>query len=379
MLRLRRDKLLFPEQKIYRIAILGTRGIPARYGGFETFAEELAVRLAQRGHEVTVYCEKDTSHCGEANYQGVRLKYITAPSLGPLSIVWFDTCCMLKAVRCHDVLYLLGYGAGSFTWIPRLLGTPIWMNMDGLEWRRLKWPWYGKLYLRLNEWCAAKFTSVMIADAEGIRRHLRESYGESNTIAMIPYGAELIEIPPDSKYLTSLGLSPKNYYLVVCRLEPENHIREIIEGFNLADTHRELVIVGDIDTDTPYVRELKQLTGSQVRFIGTCYEKPKLRALRYYAYAYFHGHSVGGTNPSLLEAMGCANAVIAHDNRFNREVAADCAKYFTSPAEIPQIVSSLESGPDLETMRAIAKERIRTIYSWERITDLYEELFSKLL
>jgi len=176
-----------------------------------------------------------------------------------------------------------------------------------------------------------------------------------------------------------LGISPKNYYLVVCRLEPENHIREIIEGFNLADTRRELVIVGNSGTDTPYIRDLKQAAGLKVRFLGTCYEKPKLRALRYYAYAYIHGHSVGGTNPTLLEAMGCANAIIAHDNPFNREVAADSAKYFTSPIDIPQIINSLESGPDVEKMRAAAQERIRTIYTWERITDLYEELLSRFI
>lgn len=366
-------------KRTYRIAILGTRGIPARYGGFETFAEELAVRLVQRGHEVTVYCEKGASCSADANYKGVRLEYISAPPLGPLDVVWFDICCMAKATRHYDLLYLLGYGAGSFTWMPRLLGKPVWINMDGLEWKRSKWPWYARLYLRLNEWCAAKFASLMIADAEGIKRYLKESYGESSAVAMIPYGAELISVPPDPSYLTQMGVSPGSYYLVVCRLEPENHVREIIEGFNLAATRRELIVVGDIDTDTPYVRDLKRSAGSKVRFIGTCYEKPMLKALRYYAFAYFHGHSVGGTNPSLLEAMGCANVVIAHDNPFNREVAAECARYFASPVEITEIINSLESGTDLGKMHAVAQERIRTIYSWERITDLYEELFRGFL
>src|SRR4030042_814623 len=196
---------------------------------------------------------------------------------------------------------------------------------------------------------------------------------------MIPYGAALVENPPDPPLLASFGGFPQNYYLFVCRLESENHIREIIEGFKQADTHRELVIVGNSDTDTPYMRELKRAAGPRVRFIGVCYEKPKLLALRYYAYAYFHGHSVGGTNPSLLEAMGCGNAVIAHDNPFNREVSADCARYFNTSAEIPAIIRSLESGTDRERMCAVARERIRTIYSWERITDLYEELFGRLL
>lgn len=361
-----------------KLAILGTRGIPAEYGGYETFAEELAVRLAQRGHEVTVFCEKGQGNT-DKSYKGVRLEYVHAPSLGPLSIVWFDTHCMLRVGGNYDVAYLLGYGAGAFVWVPRIFKTPMWVNMDGLEWKRSKWPWYGRAYLKINEWCAAKFSSGMIADAEGMRLYLRDAYGSGPAIEMISYGADLVDAPPSAALLESFGLTPQNYYLVVCRLEPENHVKEIIKGFNLSNTDKQLIVVGNSDANTPYVREILLTAGEKVRFVGSCYDKQKLQAVRYFAFAYFHGHSVGGTNPSLLEAMGCGNQVIAHDNVFNREVAADAAEYFLSPSDIPAIIESFEKDNAGAAKRSeIAHERIRSIYSWDRIADQYEQLFQPL-
>jgi len=359
-----------------KLAILGTRGIPARYGGFETFAEELSTRLVERGHEVTVYCEKG-GHSAPDSYHGVRLEYVSAPSFGPLSIVWFDTLCMVKAARSHDVLYLLGYGAGAFVWLPRLLGAPVWVNMDGLEWKRSKWPWYGRWYLRFNEWCATRFSSGMIADAVGIESYLRQKHGPQNRIEMIPYGAGIIEFSPDPGLLDSFQLSPQGYYLVVCRLEPENHVAEIVEGFNNAGTARDLVIVGNSDSESHYVRELKKKSGDRVRYVGVCYEKTKLTALRYHAYAYFHGHSVGGTNPSLLEALGCGNIVIAHDNVFNREVTGEAGFYFMKSGDIPQLLDRIENMGDVlrEKWSARARQLIRDRYTWDRVTEKYLQIF----
>jgi len=363
-----------PNKRV-RIAILGTRGIPAQYGGFETFAEQLATRLVREGHEVTVCCEKGGDYTADT-YKGVRLEYVPAPHLGPLSIVWFDTICMLKAARRHDLIYLLGYGAGSFAWVSRLFGTPIWTNMDGLEWKRSKWPWYGRLYLRFNEWCAAKFSSGMIADSEGIREYLHRQYGLHHDIKMIPYGAEIISTPPERALLSAFQVSADGYYLVVCRLEPENHVLEIIQGFKASKTTLELVIVGNSGSDTPYVRELKEIAGRRVRFVGTCYDKARLEALRFYSFAYFHGHSVGGTNPSLLEALGCGNLIIAHDNVFNREVAGDAGSYFNNSSDIPRLIEAVEKLNDVEraSCSAAASQRIRDHYTWESVTTKYMEM-----
>ncbi len=362
----------------FSIAILGSRGIPASYGGFETFAEELSVRLVQRGHEVTVFCEDTQDYCDKI-YKGIRLEYVKTRPLGPLNIVWFDTLCMLKAAGKHDLILLLGYGAGAFVWVPRFFGTPVWINMDGLEWKRSKWPWYGRLFLRINEWCAVQFSSRVIADSKGIRDYLKRKYGEDITCDMIPYGAEIVEKSPDTTLLHLYTVEPNNYYLVVCRLEPENHVAEIIHGFVASASQKKLIIVGNVDVDTSYVKKLKQTNDHRVHFVGTIYEKNKLHALRYYAFGYFHGHSVGGTNPSLLEALGCGNLVIAHDNPFNREVAAECGRYFTSVSDISEIINSIEFQSNQDTISDMAQDRIRKIYNWERITDLYEDLFQTVL
>lgn len=284
---------------------------------------------------------------------------------------------MLKASCRHDLIYLLGYGAGSFAWLPRLFDTRIWTNMDGLEWKRSKWPWYGKKYLRLNEWCAAKFSSGMVADSEGIRAYLLQRYGNSSAITMIPYGADVVEYPPDAELIESFRISPYNYYLVVCRLEPENHVLEIVQGFNNAKASRELLIVGNNDADSSYVQELKKIAGPRVRFAGVCYDKAKLAALRYHAYAYFHGHSVGGTNPSLLEALGCGNIVIAHDNVFNREVAGEAGLYFKKSGDIPRIVDNIEKmdGALRSRWSARARQLIRNRYTWDLVTEKYLQLF----
>jgi len=358
-----------------RLAILGTRGVPARYGGFETFAEELGTRLAERGIEVTVFCERVSEAPEPSKFRGIDLEYVRTPRLGPLTTIIFDLTILWRARKGFDVVYMLGYGASLFCFIPRLYGTEVWINMDGLEWRRSKWSWPARTYLRVMEMIATWTPSRIIADADAIRSHLESRYGRLLNCSVIPYGAAVVTATPSEDLLAEWGLKAGEYFIVVCRLEPENHVLDILEGYATSSSRYSLVVLGDHKLDTPYVKRLRSVADPRVRLIGTVYDKARLIALRFHARGYFHGHSVGGTNPSLLEAMASGNAVIAHDNVFNREVAADAALYFSNAEDIPGILEILETDSGrLQRMRAVARHRIESIYNWQAITDRYQQL-----
>jgi len=360
-----------PDKRV-RLAILGTRGIPARYGGFETFAEELSVHLTSAGVYVAVFCERGEGE-QPATYRGVRIEYISSPHLGPLTTILFDLFCLWRARKGYDVVYMLGYGASIFCFLPRLWHSTVWINMDGVEWKRSKWNLIAKWYLRFMEAAAMRTANRVIADAEGIRTFLRARHGGGTPCSVIPYGAPIVERAPDISLLASWDLKPREYYLVVCRLEPENHVLEVVKGYCGSADPAPLVIVGDTRMDTAYVRSLLALRDDRIRFIGTVYEKNKLNALRYYCKAYFHGHSVGGTNPSLLEALGCGNIVLAHDNVFNREVAAEAGIYFRAAEDIPALIREIESLDDRERSQWAdrARHRIKNYYNWDAVTKKY--------
>ena len=207
-----------------RIAILGTRGIPAGYGGFETFAEQLAVRLAARGHQVTVYAEAEGRAPGpDRHYQGVRVRERRRPHWGPASTLAYDSACLWDARRGHDLVYMLGYGAAWACWLPRVLGTPVWINVDGLEWARSKWSAPARLYLRCMEWLAPRTATRLIADAQAIAARMQERYPHGAPCSFIAYGAEPVE-QADPALLAQWGLEPGGYLLAVARPEPENHV-----------------------------------------------------------------------------------------------------------------------------------------------------------
>jgi glycosyltransferase involved in cell wall biosynthesis len=361
-----------------RVAILGTRGIPAQYGGFETFAEELSFRLVSKKIEVTVYCVK-VDNGKISNYKGVQLHYIRALPCGPFTTILFDLLCLFHARKKYDVVYMLGYGTSIFCFLPRLWGTKVLINMDGIEWMRSKWNFWAKLWLKFSEIIATKTATMLIADAQGIYDFLKKRHRTLPPVSVLSYGASCIKDPPDNSYWPAWGLVPQRYYLVVCRLVPENHVEEIMKGFFMSPCTKRLIIVGDLTVKSPYIRRLLQIKSERITFTGTIYEKETLRYMRYHAFAYFHGHSVGGTNPSLLEALGCGNAVIAHDNTFNREVAGDAALYFKTDADIPAIVNELEQ--NIITYNALKNEaysRIETLYNWEHITNQYCDLLNNL-
>lgn len=360
-----------------RLAILGTRGIPAHYGGFETFADEIAVRLQQRGIEVTVYCEEGCNAPHMEEYNGVSLVYVPAPRFGPLTTIMFDLRCLLAVRSKHDVVYMLGYGASLFCFLPRLWGKRVWINMDGIEWSRSKWSLPARIWLRVMEAVAMWTPNRVVADAEAIREHLLRRYQRMPACSVIPYGAPIID-QAEAALLAEWGLEEGGYYLVVCRLEPENHVLEIVQGYAASRGTLPLVVVGDHTVGTPYVRQLLEIKDPRIRLVGAVYEQPKLQALRFFTRVYFHGHSVGGTNPSLLEALGCGNAVIAHDNPFNREVAGAAACHFRSSADIPDLVQRMDADAGLRgAMRVSAREIVSKRYTWELIADSYLRLLAE--
>jgi glycosyltransferase involved in cell wall biosynthesis len=290
--------------------------------------------------------------------------------------VAYDAACLWHARSSFDVIYMLGYGSSALCWLPRIWGTKVWINMDGLEWARGKWGRIARWYLRLSEAMAMWTPDRIIADAAAIKESLQSRYRRLPPCDVIPYGCEIVsEARPED--LKSFGLEPGSYYLVVCRFEPENLIREIVEGFLESNTQARLVLVGDHTRKSVYVQSLGKYKSDRLLFTGTVYDTARIHALRYFCRAYLHGHSVGGTNPSLLEAMGCGNVVIANDNPFNREVLGGSALFFSTPEEVSAGLHGVDSGKvDIVKMKARVVERVKQYYSWSRITDYYCELIS---
>lgn len=361
-------------ERAARIAILGTRGIPARYGGFETFAEKLGVGLCNLGFDVTVFCEADGPK-SSGLYRGIRLRYVSGPSLGPLKTVLYDLRCLWLARKKFDVVYMLGYGAALFCVIPKVFGTEVWINPDGLEWARSKWGRIAKLHFRLMEWASVRIADRIIADAQAIESSLEDRHGELKSCSVIPYGCEIVTAPPSSGLLSKWNIESNAYYLIVCRLEPENHVFEMLQAFRSSRSGCKLIVVGNHESGTAYVRNLVSIRDRRIKMIGTVYDQTELTCLRYHAFAYLHGHSVGGTNPSLLEAMGCGNYILAHDNEFNRETLREAGKFFADPNDLAAAIDHVDADPSSrQSFREAAQSRAREHYSWPQIISAYAEL-----
>lgn len=357
-----------------RLAILGCRGIPARYGGFETFAEELGARLAARGIEVTVFCEHARGQ-RPSTHRGVRLEYVRAPSLGPARALAYDLACLRRA-RVHDVVYMLGYGAGAFLGLARRPGNQVWINMDGLEWRRAKWGWLARTWLARMERAALRSAERVVFDSAAVRRAVLGD-ARDERVSVIEYGAEL-DLEADAHALDSLGLRRHGYFLVVARIEPENHVLEIVRAHAHGGLAQELVVVGDVHGAGRYGAACRAAGRGAVRFLGALHDAPALRALRRDGAAVLHGHSVGGTNPALLEAMAAGAPVVAHDNPYNREVLGPDGLYFADQAGLVAQLRALATWSAEQRARCAAASRARIAerYTWERIARVYAELLA---
>ncbi|MCP3917040.1 MAG: glycosyltransferase family 1 protein [bacterium] len=359
-----------------RLALLGSRGIPARYGGFETFAQELAPRLAERGVEVTVFCE-ETPGPRPLDYRGVRLEYVRAKAPGPLRTLDYDVRSLWRARRDFDVVYMLGYAAAFACFLPRLHGSECWINMDGLEWRRSKWNALARTWLWCMEAVAGHAATRLVFDNAALADDVLGRRRPRTAHSVIEYGAHPLA-RAGAGPLAALGLAPDAYDLTVCRAEPENHLLELIDAHEQARTTRTLVLVANTDQDNAYCAAVRARAAQRpgTRLLGPIYDPAQLAALRSHCNVYLHGHSVGGTNPSLLEAMGCGTLVCAHDNPFNREVLADAGTYFADTGALVHRLDALDAlgGAERERRIQLARARVVEHYTWDLIADRYAAL-----
>ena len=362
-----------------KIAIAGTRGIPNCYGGFEQFAERLSAGLADMGHQVWVYNPHFHPFRAETlGRVGIVRKPMPEKGFGAGANYLYDFLCLRDAIKGKaDVILECGYASAAPSYsLLRLGRTRLITHMDGMEWQRAKWnPAIQRLFRRAEK-KAVRFSDAIVCDHPHIQDYFRENYAVNPVC--IGYGADLLE-SPDVKVPRQFDLAPGGYYLAVARLEPENNIRMIIEGHRAAATNLPLVIVGDFTRGYGGKIHAEFSTCKNIRFTGGIYDPPVLNNLRHFSAALFHGHSVGGTNPSLLEAMASGAGIIAHDNTFNRYILGEDASYFSSRADIKNILVQIAGTEGMEVRSKRNLKKIRETYQWESVADRYEKLFIRLM
>lgn len=356
------------------VLILGTRGVPSKHGGFEAFAHDLALFLRSRNHEVTVYCqvtEEETRR--EDTWNGIRRVLIPARMNG-LGTMLFDWKSIKHALNEKGVALTLGYNTGLFNILFRFSDIHNVMNMDGIEWKRDKYSATARIWFWFNEWFGARVANHLVADHPEIGKHISRHTPQAK-ISVIPYGADPVTSAPVGP-IQRYNLNSKGYFLLIARPEPENSILEIVRAYSLRRRGLPLVILGNYTYNvTAYQEMVLRSAGSEVIFLGAIFDRRVVGALRFHARAYFHGHRVGGTNPSLVESLGAGNAVIAHDNRFNRWVAGEDARYFRSSDEIDGILDSLSANPEqLLAMEQASRKRHLESFTPDKILTAYEEL-----
>lgn len=357
---------------------MGTRGIPANYGGFETFAEQLGVRLVERGHEVTVYCRSHHVPKDLKEYRGVKLKVLPTIKHKYLDTVVHTFFSALHAVgQRFDVVLLCN--AANAIYIPLMTwtGTPVAINVDGLERKRKKWNKLGQLYYSIGERASVWFATEVVTDAKAIYDYYKIEYNKDST--MIAYGAD-VSRHTDAEAIAEFGVLPERYFLYVSRLEPENNAAMVVEAFRKLDTDLSLVIVGDAPYADEYKKHLHDLAGADERIVFTGFVfGDGYKALQQNAYAYIHATEVGGTHPALIEAMGYGNCVLAYSTVENVEVVGDAGILYGSPNELVAAMELVSVERKTVTdHRSAAQERIQTHYSWDKITDSYEALINSI-
>jgi glycosyltransferase involved in cell wall biosynthesis len=360
-----------------RIAILGTRGIPANYGGFETFAEHLSTRLVARGHEVTVYCRAHYVSPRELEFQGVRLKVLPT-----IRHKYFDTIVhtFLSAVHAvpqrYDAALICNAANAPFASILRLAGTPVALNVDGLEHKRKKWNWIARRYYLMAEKLATVLPNEIVTDARVIQEYYQARHRASST--MIAYGAE-VERRPDPS-VRRWRVEPNRYVLYVSRLEPENNAHLVIEAFKRVRTAHKLLIVGDAPYAREYINDLKARARRDRRIVFTGFVFGRdYRTLQQNAYCYIHATEVGGTHPALLEAMGFGNCVLTLAAPENVEAIGDAGIAYADENDLAEKLQRvLRDGSLVQSYRNRAQARVLESYDWDYVVDQYERLFANM-
>lgn len=366
-----------------KIAILGTKGIPNNYGGYEQFAEFISTKLVKRGHQVTVYNPSFHAYKGD-KFEGVTICRIFSPEklIGGSANIIYDHLCLRDALKKDfDVIYEAGYHSVAlslkFYNVKKRNRPLVITNMDGLEWRRTKWSKSVQSIIRRLEWIAVQESPYLISDNTGIQSYLKETFDKDSFY--LPYGADPVD-QFDVEFLREFSVKPREYYMLVARLEPENNIETVLSGHHLAQSNLPFLVVGNNQTE--YGQYLKRTyEDGSTRFVGGIYSKPKLDALRFYAKAYFHGHSVGGTNPSLLEAMASQSFIWAHKNPFNHAILGSEAFYFSDKQDVVNLINNSDQLLKLHSKFFVKAnfEKIKELYNWDKIVLDHEKLFYTLL
>jgi glycosyltransferase involved in cell wall biosynthesis len=362
-----------------KIAILGTRGIPANYGGFETFAEECGARLAAKGHEVTAYGRSHYVDRSIRRYRGVRIVVFPSLRFKYLDTIFHTFLSVVHAFfKGYDAILICNAANSVFAWIPRLRGAAVVVNVDGIERLRLKWNRLGKKWYHCSEYFSTRFPNAIVTDAKVIEQYYLVKYGSRSTF--IPYGA-VTEKPAGRKQLDLLALSPGNYFLYVSRLEPENNAHLVVKAFEKVRTGRKLIVVGDAPYAREYIESVKSTSDPRIVFTGAIYGDG-YKELMANAFCYIHATEVGGTHPALLEAMGQANVIIANGTPENIETLGGAGILYArnDPEDLARKMQEVEDEPEAcSHFGKLALERAEREYCWDDIVSSYERLFERVI
>lgn len=360
-----------------KIGILGTRGIPNYYGGFEQFAEFFATHAANSGHEVYVY--NSHNHPYQENvFNNVHILHCYDPEhkIGTVGQFIYDLNCIRDArKRNFDIILQLGYTSSSVWFSLHPKKAIVITNMDGLEWKRSKYSKKVQKALQIAERLAVKKSDYLIADSIGIQKYIKEKYEKESTY--IAYGAHNFNTP-NPKILKEYQVENENFNMIMARFEPENNLDMVLEGVSLAENKTPILVIGNHNTKYGTYLKNKFESFSNIRFLGAVYNLDHLNNLRYYSNLYFHGHTVGGTNPSLLEAMASKALLAAHDNDFNKGVLKENAFYFSSATEVKKILNSIKKSDNLQFV-ANNYDAIASDFNWDKINEQYLQLFKHCL
>lgn len=360
--------------------MIGTRGVPPRYGGFETAVAEIGTRLVRQGHDVMVYCRRTGDAAPPEEFNGMRLVTLPAARERHLETLSHTAASVIHQVVKERSDVAMMFNAANSLFLPALkaVGIPVAVNVDGLEWKRSKWGPVGRRYYQAAEKLAARWADAVISDAREIQRHYRDCHGVDSVF--IPYGANVLELGDDR--LAELGLRSRQYHLVVARLEPENNVEMIVAGYRASGVERPLVVVGGCPYENDVQRRLRGEMDAdpKVRAVGSVWDQELLDQLYANALTYVHGHSAGGTNPSLLRAMGAGASVLAYDSVFNREVLGDEAEFFPNAVSLAASLIEAEKSTELDLALTAKKMKQRIVdhYDWDDVADRYADLAYRL-
>lgn len=361
------------------LLILGTRGIPAEHGGFETFAEKASIYFRDQGWKVIVYCQEESNvKLNKSIWKGITRIHIGSNFKGPLGTIIFDLKCVLHALNTKGIVLTLGYNTAIFNSLFKIKGVKNIINMDGIEWKRKKWNLLAKLWFWFNEISGCIFGDHLIADHPKIKEHLLRFYKFSK-ISMIPYGADYIR-KGDENLLEKFELKKGEYSIIIARPEPENSILEIVKSFSAKRRNHHLVVLGEYNNSVDYQKLVKKYASDEVKFLGPIYKKKYVSSLRYFARYYFHGHQVGGTNPSLVESLGAGCPVIAHDNIYNKWVLNNGGLFFKDTCDLLNFFEyHLNDQELLKEFKNNVMTEFKSRFRWENILKDYDVLLNRFL